>query len=417
MSALEIALRVCKSACIQPIVATRYSLLKEGVLKMKTRVYFTEKEKSVLWDKWQNGESRNSIARSLNRYPSSVGKILSKSGGIRPAARKRAFRALSLSEREEISRGLVLNLSYRTIAKQLSRSPSTISREVARHGGYQNYRACVADAQAWTNALRPKPCKLLGNKELCLIIASKLKQKWSPQQIAGWLKRQHLVSSNLYVSHETIYKTLYIQTRGALKKELLKHLRSKRVMRRSKHSTLKRGSLGKIPNATPIDERPDAVEDRAEAGHWEGDLIEGSAGTYIATLVERQTRYVMLVKVASKKTNDVVSALIKNAQKLPSMLYKTLTWDRGCELSNHKAFTRATNIDVYFCEPRSPWQRGSNENTNRLIREYFPKRSNLSQHNQQKLSAVARQLNERPRKVLEYETPAARFNACVAATG
>jgi IS30 family transposase len=248
------------------------------------------------------------------------------------------------------------------------------------------------------------------------MVAKKLKESWSPQQIAGWLKRTYPDNEDYHVSHETIYKTLYVQTRGALKKELIACLRTNRVIRRSRHATLKGKGLGKIVDAIPISERPASVEDRAIPGHWEGDLIEGSNKTFIATLVERHSRYVMLAKVADKKTSTVVGALIKQSKKLPSELYKSLTWDRGSELTNHKVFTIATDIDVYFCDPQSPWQRGSNENTNRLLRQYFPKGTDLSIHSQVQLNKVARQLNERPRKTLQYETPADKFNACVAAT-
>jgi IS30 family transposase len=306
-------------------------------------------------------------------------------------------------------------LSIREIAKQLNRAPSTVSREVNRNGGRGTYRANKADTAAWERAKRPKPCKLLLNKVLARLVAMKLHRTWSPQQIAGWLMHTYS-DKDLHVSHETIYKTLYIQTRGALKKELSKHLRSQRVMRRSKHATLKGKGLGKIVDAVNISERPPEVEDRAVPGHWEGDLIAGSGNSYIATLVERHSRYVMLAKVSSNKTAAVIDALIKQSKKLPSELYKTLTWDRGCEISNHKRFTLATDIQVYFCDPKSPWQRGSNENTNRLLRQYFPKGTDLNEHSQLKLSQVARQLNERPRKTLDYETPTERFNQCVAVT-
>ena len=330
---------------------------------------------------------------------------------------KRSPTTLTLAEREDISRGLAAGKSLREIARYLNRSPSTICREVHRHGGIKKYRASKADKVAWENAKRPKPCKLYGNKELCLIIAQKMESAWSPQQISGWLRRRYPNNEDLNVSHETIYKTLYIQTRGALKKELQKHLRTQRVVRKSKHATLKGKGLGRIVDAVPISERPSNVEDRAVPGHWEGDLIQGSGNSFIATLVERHSRYVMLVKVPSNKTKPVIEALIKQANKLPAELYKSLTWDRGCELTNHKDFTLATDIQVYFCDPQSPWQRGSNENTNRLLRQYFPKGTNLNEHSQIRLNQVARQLNERPRKTLEYETPAERFNQCVASSG
>ena len=239
---------------------------------------------------------------------------------------------------------------------------------------------------------------------------------WSPKQIDGWLKRKYPSDENRHVSHETIYRSLFIQARGVLKKELQLYLRTQRAIRRSKQHSIKNEGLGKICNTVSIRERPASVEDRAVPGHWEGDLIAGSGNSYIATLVERQTRYVMLVRVTGRDTETVISALIKHARKLPTELYKSLTWDRGKEMADHQRFTLATDIDVYFCDPQSPWQRGSNENTNRLLRQYFPKRTDLSVHSQIKLNAVARQLNERPRETLNFETPAERFNACVAST-
>ena len=310
-----------------------------------------------------------------------------------------------------------MRLSLRAIASQLDRSPSTISREINRNGGYDCYRASAADEAAWRRALRPKKCKLVNRPYLVRKIAQKLKRQWSPQQIAGWLKRQYPKDNSYHVSHETIYKSLFIQTRGVLKKELLACLRSRRVMRRSRHASLKRQGLSSIVDAVSISERPASAEDRAVPGHWEGDLIAGSNNTHIATLVERHSRYVMLAKVKNRCTDTVIAALIKQSRKLPSELYKSLTWDRGTELADHKNFTLATDIQVYFCDPHSPWQRGSNENTNRLLRQYFPKGTDLSMHSQAQLNKVARALNERPRKTLEYETPAERFNACVASIG
>jgi IS30 family transposase len=324
---------------------------------------------------------------------------------------------LTLSEREEISRGIAGGLSLRAIASQLKRSPSTISREISRNGGLKDYRASQADKAAWDRAHRPKHCKLAGSPILRRIVARKLRSNWSPEQIAGWLKRAHPGNESHQVSHETIYRSLFIQARGVLKKELLQYLRTKRTLRRPKHASLKGKGLGQITNAVSIRERPASVEDRAVPGHWEGDLIAGSNNSYIATLVERHTRYVMLAKVSGKDTESVINALVKQARSLPKELYRSLTWDRGSEMADHQRFTLATDIDVYFCDPQSPWQRGSNENTNRLLRQYFPKGTDLSVHSQAKLSAVARQLNERPRKTLDFETPAERFNACVASTG
>ena len=305
----------------------------------------------------------------------------------------------------------------RAIAAQLGRSPSTISREIKRNESYDNYRATQADQAAWERAQRPKPCKLAGNRSLSRIVAAKLQLNWSPEQIAGWLKNEYPGEECHHVSHETIYRSLFVQARGVLKKELLQTLRSQRTIRRSRHASLKKKGLVDCANMASIRERPASVKDRAVPGHWEGDLIAGSNNSYIATLVERHTRYAMLAKVKNKDTESVVSALIKQSKKLPSELYKSLTWDRSKELSDHKRFTMETNIDVYFCDPSSPWQRGSNENTNGLLRQYFPKGTDLSVHSQTKLNAVARQLNERPRKTLGFETPASRFSACIASTG
>lgn len=382
----------------------------------RPRLNYTDELKAEIWDKYKRGDSLWSIARSIDRHSSCIYGLLSRTGGIRPAERKRSRQALTLSEREEISRGIACHLSLRSIAAQLGRSPSTISREIKRNGGLRRYRATQADKATWDRAHRPKACKLATNPRLIPIIEKKLRIHWSPEQIAGWLKITYPDDERFQVSHETIYRSLFIQARGLLKKELQQFLRSKRTIRRSKHSSLKNDGLGKITNAVSIRERPASVEDRAVPGHWEGDLICGTNNSFIATLVERHTRYVMLAKVTSKDTETVINALIKQAHKLPKELYQSLTWDRGHEMADHQRFTLETDIDVYFCDPRSPWQRGSNENTNRLLRDYFPKGTDLSVHSQAKLNAVARQLNERPRKTLGFYTPAQRFNECVAAT-
>jgi len=383
----------------------------------KKRRWYTAAERSEMWDRWQNGESLNAIARAFETSHSAISKNFDRFGGIRPPDRQRSRLALTLSEREEISRGVVSGLSLRRIARQLDRAPSTISREINRNGGLKRYRANHADHAAWDRAHRPKPCKLAGNLQLRRIIADKLKRRWSPEQIAGWLKKAHAGNEKLQVSHETIYRSLFIQARGVLKKELLQYLRTKRIMRTPQKTSMKGQGMGQITDAVSIRERPASAEDRAVPGHWEGDLICGSKNSFIATLVERQTRYVMLAKVSGKETEAVVNALIKQAKKLPNELYKSLTWDRGKEMADHQRFTLDTDIQVYFCDPKSPWQRGSNENTNRLLRQYLPQGTDLSLHSQARLNAIARQLNERPRKTLEYETPAERFNACVASTG
>ena len=385
-------------------------------MKQRRRIYYTASQRAEIWDRWQRGESMSSIGRRFDRESSSVFSVISPTGGIRPADRKRGSRALSLAEREEISRGLSVSEPLRAIARRLGRSPSTISREVRRNGGVARYRATASDQAAWDRALRPKPCKLACSPSLAQAVSAKLRRKWSPEQIAGWLRRSFPKEPHRQVSHETIYRSLYIQARGVLKKELLEHLRARRTIRRSRHASLKRNGLGQIKDAVSISERPASVEDRAIPGHWEGDLIGGTKNSYIATLVERHSRYVMLIKVANKDTRSVVSALIRQTQRLPRELYKSLTWDRGKELADHPRLSLATDVEVYFCDPQSPWQRGSNENTNRLLRQYFPRGTDLSLYSQAKLSAVARQLNERPRKTLEYQTPAERFQACVAAT-
>lgn len=379
----------------------------------RTRIQYTETDKALMWDRWQKGESLHSIARHFGRFHSPVRGVLEKTGGIRPPSRVRSKCRLTLSEREDISRGIVAGHSIRSIAQTLNRSPSTVSREINRNGGRPRYRAIEADQVAWDRALRPKTCKLMQNPELAHIVAAKLKRLWAPAQIAGWLKQTYPKDENFQVSHETIYRSLFIQARGALKKELLQHLRRTRAMRRSRHHTQKR----LIMNAISISERPASADDRAVPGHWEGDLISGTNDSHIATLVERHTRYVMMAKVNGKDTETVINALIKHAHKLPRELYKSLTWDRGKEVADHQRFTLATDIKVYFCDPQSPWQRGSNENTNALLRQYFPKGTDLSMHSQAKLNSVAKQLNENPRKTLDFDTPAHRFNQCVASTG
>ncbi len=387
------------------------------MLKRKRR-HYTQVERSLMWDRWQQGDSLNEIGRMFGiQGHSSIQKVFAATGGIRPTERRRSTRCLSLAEREEISRGLVAGRSIRSIAAELGRAPSTVSREIRRNDGRRRYRASKADAAAWERAKRPKTCKLALYPALAREVAEKIRQLWSPYQIAGWLKRHYPDDESRQVSHETIYKSLYIQARGALKKELIQHLRRSRAMRRSRHHTQKTANHGRILDTVSISERPAEAEDRAVPGHWEGDLVFGSNSSQIATLVERQTRYVMLVKVGSKDTETVINALIKHAHKLPRELYKSLTWDRGKEMADHKRFSLATDIDVYFCDPQQPWQRGSNENTNGLLRQYFPKGMDLSDIHQNKLNAVARQLNERPRQTLDFRTPAECFEECVAATG
>jgi IS30 family transposase len=385
--------------------------------KYRPRTYYSKADKTMMWDRWSKGESLHSIARLFDRHHPSIRRILAHTGGIRPPTRRRSPLALSLAEREEISRGVVAGHSLLMIATAVGRAPSTVSREIQRNGGRRCYRASRAEQAAWDRAQRPKTCKLASNRTLARLVAKKLQLEWSPQQIAGWLKRTYPDDESYQVSHETIYRTLFIQARGALKKELLQHLRRTRGMRRSRHHTQKTANHGRITGTVSISERPPEVEDRAVPGHWEGDLVFGSHNSQIATLVERHSRYVMLAKVKRKDTETVINALIKQAHKLPRELYKSLTWDRGKEMADHQRFSLATDIKVYFCDPQQPWQRGSNENTNGLLRQYFPKGMDLSKVHQNRLNAVARRLNERPRKTLDYESPAERFNQCVASIG
>jgi IS30 family transposase len=382
----------------------------------RTRIRYTEADKALMWERWRKGDSLHEIGRLFDRHHNSVQGILAQTGGIQPPTRKRSPRSLSLSEREEISRGLVAGLSIRSIAASIGRAPSTVSREIRRNQGPRAYRASHADEAAWTRAKRPKVCKLKQHPALAREVTEKITLFWAPSQIAGWLKRQYPEDECRQVSHETIYKSLYIQARGALKKELIQHLRRPRALRRSRHHTQKTPNHGRLLDTISISERPAEAKDRAVPGHWEGDLLFGSNNSQIATLVERKTRYVMLVKTPGKDSETVINALIKHAHKLPRELYKSLTWDHGSEMAQHKRFSLATDIDVYFCDPQAPWQRGSNENTNGLLRQYFPKGMDLSNVHQNKLNAVARQLNGRPRETLGFRTPAECFEECVAST-
>jgi len=374
----------------------------------------TATQREELWRRYKAGETMLGIGRALGQRTSNLYRVLQASGGIAPPMRTRSARVLSFREREEISRGIAAGDSYRGIARSLNRAVSTVSQEVARHGGRGYYRAAQADWTAWESARRPKPCLLTRNRQLQRIVAVKLKQDWSPEQIAGWLRAEHPENPERWVSHETIYRSLFVQARGALKKELLGHLRSKRRVRRPRHAV--DGRQGeRITGAVSIRQRPAEVQDRAVPGHWEGDLVEGSRGTFIATLVERRSRFVVLVKLRDKRTEAVVDALTKAIRKLPAALCKSLTWDRGSELADHAKFTVATDVKVYFCDPYSPW-RGSNENTNGLLRQYYPKGMDLSGVSQAQLDAVARKLNTRPRETLEWKTPAYILETSVSTT-
>ncbi len=369
-----------------------------------------------MWRRWKSGESLHEIGRAFGKGHGSIRFLLTQRGGIVPDARRRSLRTLTLAEREDISRGIASGLSIREIANGLQRAVSTVSREVARHGGRPLYRANEADHQAWESALRPKVCLLAIDEKLRTIVASKLILDWSPEQVSKWLKVHYPSNESMRVSHETIYRSLFIQARGVLKKELIQHLRSKRLIRRSRHSRADGQSRGQIVDAISIRERPAEVEDRAIPGHWEGDLLSGSRNSHIATLVERHSRFTMLVKVPSKDTATVVAALSKHVRKLPASLRRSLTWDRGHEMAKHKSFTVDTKVKVYFCDPQSPWQRGTNENTNGLLRQYFPKKTDLSGYSQADLNKVALRLNQRPRKTLGFETPASKLQASVAST-
>ena len=386
-------------------------------MKQRPRIYYTQAQKAQMWERWKAGDTLHEIGKLFDRPHTSIQNILSATGGIQPPARHRSRLALTMADREEISRALVAGESIRCVAKRLKRAASSISRELLRNGGRNCYRATQADASAWERSRRPKVCKLAGNPVLADIVAVKLQSQWSPEQIAGWLKRIYPDDKELQVSHEAIYLTLFVQTRGALKKELLAHLRRTRGMRRSRHYTQKTPSHGQIVDAVRISERPACIEDRAVPGHWEGDLVFGDAYSQIATLVERHTRYVMLVKLVDKDSYTVAAALARHAKSLPKELYRSLTWDRGSEMAGHHRFTIATDIQVYFCDPQSPWQRGTNENTNGLLRQYLPKGVDISSYSQDDLDAIARKLNERPRKTLGYRTPAEMFSECVASIG
>lgn len=362
----------------------------------------TAEQKVELWSRWRGGQSLSEIGRALERSAPAIFSSIRSTGGFSPATRQRAAGHLSLEEREQISRGLASGDSLRCIARALGRSPSTVSRELRRNSGRSRYRAVKADYRAWRQGERPKECLLATYPELRDTVARKLQEKWSPEQIAGHLRGGGKGKS---VSHETIYKSLFIQARNVLKRELCDSLRTGRLFRRGRKSTNKRQTRGAIIGAVSISERPAEIEDRAVPGHWEGDLIAGANNSYVATLVERQSRYVVLVRVEGKDTKSVVHGLTREVKKLPRHLWRSLTWDRGMELAGHADFTVATDVRVYFCDPHSPWQRGSNENTNGLLRQYFPKGTGLSHFSQPQLNQVAYQLNSRPRKSLDWKTP------------
>jgi IS30 family transposase len=377
--------------------------------------YMREIVQRQVWDAWYGGFSVAQIVRQLPRSKISVRTLISSQGGIRPPPQRRSSRALSAAQREWIGEGLAAGCSLRMIARHLKRAPSTISREVKRNGGVMRYSGIWADERAWRKARRPKKCLLTRCPALRDLVIEKLLLQWSPQQISGWLKRVYLHDRTMRVSHETIYRSLFIQSRGVLKQQLCEHLRRRQTMRlprAARDPTIRTGIL----DAVPIRERPAEAEDRAIPGHWEGDLLCGTDSTQIATLVERSSRYVMLVKMANRKPNEVAQALAQHVQQLPSELRRSLTWDRGIEMHHHKLFTLASHMQVYFCDPQSPWQRGTNENTNGLLRQYLPKGSNLSPWSQEQLNEIALRLNQRPRKTLSFRTPAEVLSSSVALT-
>jgi IS30 family transposase len=367
-------------------------------------------ERAELWRRWRAGEPVWRIAQALPRRPRTVCDELDRTGGISPRERHRSARSFSLAEREEISRGLVAHSSFRDIAQALGRATSSITREVHRNGGRARYRAICAERRAWQQARRAKRCKLSLNAPLRECVADKLQLQWSPEQISAWLVRAYPADHSMRVSHETIYRTLFVQARGALKRELTAHLRTHRKRRGARHCEGAGFRGGSIVGELSIRERPAEADDRAVPGHWEGDLLCGSHNSQIATLVERHSRFVMLIKLADKNSVRVAEALASKIQQLPQELRRSLAWDRGIEMASHRRLTLATDLKVYFCDPYSPWQRGSNENTNGLLRQYFPKGKDLSVFTQEQLDEVAARLNGRPRQTLGWQTPAERLN-------
>jgi IS30 family transposase len=373
----------------------------------------TATQKQEIWRRRQRGETHRAIAQTLGITHATISKLVCRSGGWPPVVRRRAARALQRADREEISRGLAAGLTFRAVARQLGRAASTISREVGRHGGRAAYRAHDADAVAWERGRRPKACRLAKHRHLRQAVERKLQRHWSPEQIAAWLRRTY-ADPAMRVSHETIYRTLFVQSRGVFRRDLLQHLRRGQRVRRPRRSAP--APSGPLADGVSIRDRPASVEDRAIPGHWEGDLLTGTIDSQIGTLVERQSRYVMLVRLPTKEAPAVARALAQQVRTLPAALRRSLTWDRGRELAAHRQFTIATDVQVYFCDPHSPWQRGSNENTNGLLRQYFPRGMDLSQVTQAQLNRVARELNERPRKTLDFCTPADMLAAIVAST-
>ncbi|WP_371320795.1 IS30 family transposase [Saccharothrix yanglingensis] len=362
--------------------------------------------KADLWRRWKTGESISVISRGLGKPPGSVFTVLKHHGGIAPEPRKARGGSLVLAEREEISRGLHAGESYRAIAERLSRAVSTVSREVNRNGGRVRYRATTAQELASERARRPKPCLLARRPGLREKVVELLGQEWSPEQIVGHLRLHHDGDPEMRVSHETIYRSVYTTRWKVVPRVLSTRLRTGRPIRKHKRHTVKGQWRSQIVDARPIGQRPPGAEHRTELGHLEGDLVLGSANSQVATLVDRKSRFLTIVKPASRHTAVVVPALVEAYGRMDPRLHTTLTWDRGMELAAHKAFTAATGVAVFFADPRSPWQRGTNENTNKLLRQYLPKGTTLATFSQEDLDAIAAKLNNRPRKCLGFRTPA-----------
>jgi IS30 family transposase len=372
-------------------------------------------EKKDIWRGYGSGESLRSISRRLGRSMQMLRILIASTGGRQPAKLRRSALRLSLAEREEISRSLVVGESCRLIARQLRRAPSTVSREIARNGGRRRYRACEAEQAAFVRARRPKATKLGSTPQLRHAVEALLKLRWSPQQIAGWLARV-CRDREFRVSHETIYLSMFIQPRGTLRKQLTQYLRSRRMVRspRTPHTV---NGQGQLRDAIHISERPAEAEDRAVPGHWEGDLLLGKGNSAIATLVERSSRFAVLVRLPNGRSSEAVFAALKErVATLPAQLVRSLTWDQGKEMAQHAQFTLDTGLQIYVCDPSSPWQRGSNENTNGLLRQYYPKGTSLAAVTQEQLDAVADELNGRPRQTLGFHTPSEKFAEAVALT-
>ena len=372
---------------------------------------FTKEIEDWVWELCSEGHNDSEIARRLGLERRRVTRHLARCGGIRPKRPgRRSERCMGLDEREEISRGIAREESDRAIGRRLGRHHTTIGREIRRCGGRRRYRAHFAEQEAWHRARRPKPTKLGSCAKLRALVSGHLSDDNSPEQISGWLRRLHPDNEAMQLSHETIYRSLYVQSKGSLKGELTRHLRSGRAKRRPRGSSRKGEGRGRIREMVMISERPAEVADRAVPGHWEGDLLMGNKTSAIATLVERQTRYAQLVALPDGfRAEPVCEALSASITTLPEQLRRSLTWDQGHEMAEHRRFSVETGVDVYFCHPRSPWQRGTNENTNGLLRQYFPKGRSLKEVTQAELDEIAAKLNRRPRKTLDFMTPAEKL--------